>query len=124
MGYRSEVVIIVYGDEENMVAFKKTYDEAYAKLPELEQGWINDCIKADDRNGFDDGRFTFVAEDVKWYEGYVHVDFFIELLEQVDDLGVNSEFIRIGEDNGDVETEYQGGDCEYYLGVTRMIDGI
>jgi hypothetical protein len=124
MGYRSEVAIKVYGNEEKMVDFKKAYDEAYTKLPELEQGWINDCIKADARNGFCGGIFTFVAEDVKWYEEYVNVAFFTELLEKVDDLGVNSEFIRIGESDGDIETEYQGDDCEYYLGVIRMIDGI
>ena len=125
MGYRSEVAIKVYGEEENMVGFKKAYDEALAKLPEVEQGFIDELMKDDDNNGFADGIFTFHAEYIKWYvdSDYVGVNFFMSLLELVDDLGVNSEFVRIGEEYDDIETDYRG-DCEYMLGVTRMIDGI
>lgn len=125
MGYRSEVAIKVYGKEENMVGFKKAYDEALAQLPEVEQGYIDDLMRDNERNGFDDNVFTFHADYIKWYVGYdyVGVNFFMGLLELVDDLGVNSEFVRIGEDYEDIETDYRG-DCEYMLGVTRMIDGI
>lgn len=123
MGYRSEVAIKVYGEAENMVAFKKAYDEALDKLPEVEQGYIDDLMRDNERNGFDDNVFTFHADYIKWYDEYPNVQFFIGLLDLVDELGVNSEFIRVGEDYDDIETDYQG-DCEYMLGIKRMIDGV
>lgn len=124
MGYRSEVAIKVYGDAENMASFNNAYAEAYSALSEEDQTYVNELMGEDVRNGWHDGIFTFHADYIKWYEGYGHIDFFTGLLEQVDDLGVNSEFIRIGEDHDDVVTEYQGDGGEYYLGVIRSIDGV
>lgn len=128
MGYRSEVAIKFYSefsdDAGDMASFKNAYDKAYGALSEEDQGIVDLLMNADEKNGWHDGVFTFHADYVKWYDGYSWVKFFIELLEQVEDLGINSEFIRIGEDYGDIETERQGDGGEYYLNVVRTIDGV
>lgn len=122
MGYRSEIAIKVHGEEAKMLAFKNAYDAGRAELPEEHRAYIDEMNRADDRNGFDDGIFTFHAEEIKWYSSLV-VDFYNGLLELVDELELNSEFVRIGDDDDDVEIVYQG-EHEYILNVVRTIDGI
>jgi hypothetical protein len=128
MGYRSDVAIKVYGDKEGMLKFKKAYDEAYAELPEVEQGYIDDLMREEDVNGFiDDGftdSFTFYTQHIKWYDEYPNVKFFMDLLDRVEDFGINAEFVKIGEEDDDIETTHYGENVEYFLFVNRSIGGI
>jgi hypothetical protein len=124
MGYRSEVAIKVYGDDEGMLEFKKAFDEAHDKLLPEEQGWVDDLMREEEVNGFEDNVFTFHAQDIKWYDNYSHVKFFIGLLDHIEDFGINAEFVRIGEDYDDIVTEQYGDNIDYFLGVSRSIEGI
>jgi hypothetical protein len=73
----------------------------------------------------------FNLPDVKWYESYPDVRMFDKMLRALDvandgsDAGIPgycTEFIRIGEDSGDVEEHHTGEDNQYYLQVRREID--
>ena len=123
MGYRSEVAIMMYGTDEEMAVVKAVYDRLYSAL-DAETKETVDYFMGDDNNGFSEDGFHFHAEDIKWYDGYAHIEFFKEFFNEGDDSGASCEFIRIGEENDDIETDYTGDDNEYRLGVTRLIDGI
>ena len=70
----------------------------------------------------------------KWYSDYDEVKAFNEAVENylgLMNMGVNEgddppefsyEFVRIGEEYDDIETDYQGDHCEYMLGVSRSIN--
>lgn len=124
MGYRSEVAIKVYGDDEGMAKFKKSYDEAFDALPPEEQEYVLLLMREEEANGFTDNVFTFYATYIKWYEDCPQVQFFTGLLDHIEDFGINAEFVRIGEDYDDIETQQYGENIDYFLGVTRSIDGI
>lgn len=66
-------------------------------------------------------------QDVKWYQGYSHVEAvdhavrnFIDTFEANDKDNVAYEAIRIGEETEDIE-EQRSGYCDYRLGVRREI---
>ena len=124
--YHSEVAIKVYGEEANMVAFKYAYDDARANLREVEREFVDRMMAADDKNGFSDGIFSFHAKHTQWRDWHCEVDFFIALLARIKGLKLNSEFVRMGGREDDIEVLYQGEHTRYMLSVvrTRMIDGI
>jgi len=125
MGYRSEVAISIYGDVENMVNFEAAYNAAYEELDSEAKASIDDFMTYDD-NGFNANctAFKFHLDSVKWYELYNDVAFLVGLLSIAEDCEVNSEFVRIGEDYDDIETEYSGENVAFNLGVARSIVGI
>ena len=123
MGYRSEVAIMIYGTAEEMAVVKAVYDRLYSAL-DAETKETVDYVMGDDNNGFSEEGFRFHAEDIKWYDGYAHIEFFKEFFNEGDDSGASCEFIRIGEAYDDIETDYIGDDNEYRLAVTRLIDGV
>jgi hypothetical protein len=123
MGYRSEVAIMMYGTDEEMAVVKAVYDRLYSAL-DAETKETVDYLMGDDDNGFSEEGFRFHAENIKWYDGDAHIEFFKEFFNEGDYSGASCEFIRIGEANDDIETEYTGDDNEYRLGITRLIDGI
>lgn len=61
---------------------------------------------------------------VKWYESYPEVQAWNILLADIsdncEDTGLAYEFVRVGEETDDIETQF-GGDVEFYLGVSRAI---
>lgn len=123
MGYRSEVAIMIYGTAEEMAVVKAVYDRLYSAL-DAETKETVDYVMGDDNNGFSEEGFRFHAEDIKWYDGYAHIEFFKEFFNEGDDSGASCEFIRIGEEYDDIETDYIGDDNEYRLAVTRLIAGV
>lgn len=124
MGYRSEVAIKIYGTEEEMAVVKAVYDKLYTGLDAETKETVDYLMGCSTTNGFSGDGFQFHADDIKWYDGYAHVEFFTDFFNDGDDSGASCEFIRIGEDNDDVECDYIGDDNEYRLGVTRTINGI
>jgi hypothetical protein len=127
MGYRSEVAIMIYGTDEVMEEVKALYDTLYNALDadtKKSVDYLEYLMGNETTNGFSEGGFLFHAEDIKWYDGFSHIEFFKELFNQANDIGASGEFIRIGEDLDDIDTNYTGDDNEYRLGVTRLIDGI
>jgi hypothetical protein len=66
----------------------------------------------------------FTINDVKWYPSFPDVQMFETMLEEFgDDIpGYCTEFVRIGEESGDIEQRQAGDNNEYYLQVRCEID--
>lgn len=125
MGYRSDVAIKIYGDVGVMVEFEAEYVKRFLQLPELEQKWLNDIFNdIPEANGFMDDGFSFYVEQIKWYTDEIVVSFYDGLVEKAEELGLNVEFVRIGEEHDDNETRYEGEDVEYKIGISRSIYGV
>jgi hypothetical protein len=54
---------------------------------------------------FDDTHnlIDFAIDDVKWYDSYPDVTAFMQMLTDVQDLGYEYEFVRVGEESKDIE---------------------
>lgn len=65
-------------------------------------------------------------EGVKWYDSYDDVICWHELLKdaQAEHLSdhLSTEFVRVGEESGDIVEEYDGGDVEQYTYAVQSID--
>lgn len=133
MGYRSTVAISIYGNEAEMKELKAFAKSSFAALSKENQTAVDDLIEEANSNGAGDiweyqGKldFNFYIEDIKWYEGYPDVDFFIALMEKAktfDNLVV--EYVCIGEELDDITQEYSydnQGQCEYRLNVNRTVE--
>tara|TARA_R110000764_G_C10824909_1_gene362093 strand:- start:47 stop:442 length:396 start_codon:yes stop_codon:yes gene_type:complete len=119
MGYRSDVAIAIYGEEDQMAAFI-----AATRLQGNVAEVFNEC-EMYPYLGRDKPMFMLTAQfdEVKWYDGYPDVDRwnkFLVLAQDHDDH-INCEFARIGEDRNDTVFEWVGPDVEYHLGLRREI---
>jgi hypothetical protein len=123
MGYRSDVLLLVYADKNT----KSEIETAYAALKTL----MNTAFKevADmfhDNTEWIDRAYTlkFMMEDVKWYESYPDVQAFMEMTVFFRDEshGYCTEFIRIGEEIDDVEEMHTGENQDYRACVERRIE--
>jgi hypothetical protein len=120
MGYRSDVAIKIYGTTEQMVAVKAYYDQSYECLSDESKKSVEWIIH---KHGFDDNNFSLYVNNVKWYEEYNHIKFFINLYKKADHIGANVEFCRIGEDTEDCQVENYGDSNQYTMHIARTIDG-
>ena len=121
MGYRSDLVAAFYvKDAKHFPVVKLWLDENFP----MEQ--LGDSIRWFDRG------MVFEAQSVKWYDDYndvkafnAAVDKFLQLVNadrKNDDTPIFLyEFVRLGENYEDIDTLYEGYDCECLLGVTREI---
>jgi len=108
MGYRSEVAYVIGFDtkerrEEFVALIRVRGDELWTALQE--------CGIEENRP-----RINFYTSDAKWYDSYPDVkmhDRLLEFISQNYDLddGVGWKFIRVGEEQGDVD-ERDGGDSD------------
>lgn len=124
MGYRSEVTALIYPDGGEHSAlnynklkllmnttFKQVFDE-WGGEREFNDGWEwNDDVLV----------LQFTATSVKWYDSYPEVERFVKFLEEVQELEYQYEFIRLGEEDDDMETD-STGDANSYLSVRREIE--
>ena len=121
MGYISNVGAAIYPrDTSDTAAQRKEKYEALRVLMATRFKPVMDALG--DCAEWVDNALTlqFYIENVKWYEGYTDVDTFMQFLKDVVDLGYEYEFVRIGEEEDDVErkcSEYSG----YTLSVHRQI---
>jgi hypothetical protein len=124
MGYRSDVQALIYpanGDTNLLeydklkllmnTTFKELFDE-WGGEREYEDGW-----EWDDTHRV----LQFIATSVKWYDSYSEVQRFVKFLEEVHELEYEYEFIRIGEEDNDIETD-STGDAEGFMYVSRTIE--
>lgn len=119
MGYRSDVAYVIQFDtierKREFVALRKLVPETHKALSE--------CKRVDDDSLY----ITAEFENVKWYEGYDDVEMHMNMLRELDGdgesgvEGVGAQFIRIGEEHDDTETEYYGTIEVYALSVHRDI---
>jgi len=115
MGYRSDVAICIYGPKDTMTALVAAA-RIQGGMPVNDFGGLHMFDYGDNKH-----MIHAYYEEVKWYDGYEDVDTWTAFLEQAaefDDL--STEFVRIGEDNADIEMEQQG-DCQWYLGTNRSV---
>jgi len=129
MGYRSDLMVLIYPDVD------KVEDEE-AKYQQLKL--LMGTTFKDVSDEFGDPYMTWVdsdrvlkfkLDDVKWYPNYRDVQMFEQMLtafkcydEDSDIKGYCTEYVRIGEDNNDVDEVCTGDNNHYYLQVRRTID--
>ena len=66
-------------------------------------------------------------DDTKWYDGYSDVDAWNKLVrDALSDCGenddLNVEFVRVGEETGDLDHEYRGENVQHYCGVAQRVE--
>jgi len=126
MGYRSDVSIAIYAPEPEMTAFiaaQRLKQAAWIKDRYHVNKYVTRCVD-DNGSKYDKTIVLILAEFdcVKWYSHFDDVSCWVRCIGDAQGLNLNTEFVRIGDDYEDVETEYTGGDCSYHLGVTRSIE--
>ena len=121
MGYRSDVACVVYPD---VFSNPATNEEKYNLLKTLMgTRYANVMEELGNNSSWDDDRkmLQFVFNNTKWYESFDDVRLFMEFKDDIPQLGYCVEFVRIGENDDDNETQYRGENVEYVLGISRSI---
>lgn len=123
MGYRSNLVALIYPDTETKAEDKEPY-EALKTLMNTAFKEVADTFH-DDMTWVDGSScLKFDIRDAKWYESYPEVQAFDRMMEFFRDAehGYCTEFIRIGEDADDVETSDSGHYVVGFMHVRREIE--
>jgi hypothetical protein len=117
MGYRSEVKAVVYptNRQQNKDKYEQLRFLMGTTFKDVFDEWSNH-FRWNDKQYV----LVFEAEDVKWYETYPEVQRIEAFLDEVRDLEYETEFVRVGEEEGDIETNYSG-DSEFMLGARTYI---
>ena len=119
MGYRSDVKALIYpqGGEHNLLNYDKLKLLMNTTFKDVMDYWEDPYFTWDDKHRV----LVFDANSVKWYDSYPEIVRFIKFLQEVHELEYEYEFIRIGEDDNDIETD-STGDAQSYLCVRREIE--
>lgn len=110
MGYRSEVAYVIAFDEDSQ-AMGKFINWVLASNDEHMITALKECEVDMDRQ-----RINFYQEDVKWYESYADVQGHTRLKELCNDPETpfyphaHAKFIRVGEEQSDIEEIDYGDD--------------
>ena len=117
MGYRSEVKSLVYGDKDLMDEFIKDNTDLIDALENDFDGHIETIEKPVET-------FIYLNLDyAKWYESYSDVSRWHNILKLADDAGLKFEFVRVGEENGDIEYKHSNkAACDYFLIAVTTIE--
>jgi hypothetical protein len=131
MGYRSNLMVLIYPDVDKVEAESPKYDQ----LKVLMGTTFKHMSDADGFGEYmtwldSDHVLKFQLDDVKWYPSYPDVQMFEKMLgtfkgsgdDEEDITGYCTEFVRIGEESDDVEEVHTGHNNHYYLSVRREID--
>lgn len=129
MGYRSDVVALIYPEPQPPDSLGE--QELYEQLKLLMATQFKDVVEmgfGENMTWHDDTRvLKFDIQSVKWYDSYSDVKAFTEMLasfkgyDDADIKGYCTEFVRIGEDYDDVEIDRTGDNGHYYLSVNREV---
>lgn len=134
MGYRSDIMLVVYPDytdAERQVGLRESIirkkgEDKFNTLKLLMQTKFKDVAELWDLE-FDDDKHRLVisADNIKYYESYDEIASFEQFKDEVVELGYCMEFARIGEEYDDVILENMGNSVEYVLRINReiVIDG-
>jgi hypothetical protein len=116
MGYRSDVALAFYADNDENWPPMRLWLNAYKPR----------SIEADSYRD-DEGKHRIIVQffSVKWYESYGDVQeimtWYTEYISNFEGIGGCSEYVRLGEEVDDIVTEYNGDNVQYILGVMRDI---
>jgi len=126
MGYRSVVEAVFYTRDKEQAPLLKLYvDENFPK-----NGELRECLTP--INAPKVWGYHFICDDVKWYESYTFVQEFNEFAEKfvgfseskegadAKQLNWAYEFVRLGEDTGDIEEE-RSDNADFILSVSREV---
>lgn len=109
MGYRSDVTAVMYGAPDKVAAFiaAERLGENVFDFGELKGMFVlgEQRIDAPINGDFTgEGKaIWFEADQWKWYDSYESVSKFDSLLARAEEMGLEYEFVRIGEEDGDIE---------------------
>jgi hypothetical protein len=119
MGYRSDVKALIYpvSGETNLLEYEKLKTLMNTTFRDVFEAWDDEYLKWDDEHRV----LVFEAEGIKWYDSYPDVARFTRFLDEVHELEYEYEFIRLGEEDDDVESD-STGDSQGFLYVTRSIE--
>jgi hypothetical protein len=119
MGYRSDVKALIYplGGEHNLLEYDKLKLLMNTTFKDVYDYWQDPYFTWDDTHRV----LVFDANSVKWYDMYPEVMRFPKFLNEAHELGYEWEFIRLGEEDEDIESD-RTGDAEGYLYVQRSIE--
>jgi len=123
MGYRSQVMALIYperGNDDMVAKYEQLKVLMATTFKDVTDEYFGSCMEWMDA----DRVLKFTMDDVKWYPSYKDVQAFETMLDEFgDDIpGYCTEFVRIGEETDDVECRSTGDNNEYYLQVRREID--
>lgn len=122
MGYRSNVAYAIrFKDKEHLQGFL-----AAVRMTELDdqeaKKAFDDLLEYSEYNKESGNWLTFETEDIKWYDTFLYVQAHHRFLELSEDFDGSWEFIRLGENDDDVERQTGGNDPPYALRVSRQIE--
>jgi hypothetical protein len=119
MGYRSDVQALIYpaNGDTNLLEYDKLKTLMNTTFKDVLDFWSEDYFTWDDKHRV----LKFSAPSIKWYDSYPEVDRFPKFLADVHELEYEYEFIRLGEEDDDVE-EDSTGDAQGYMYVSRSIE--
>jgi len=129
MGYRSNLMVLIYPDVDKVEAESPKYEQLKLLMNTTFKNVVEEF--GGNMTWMDSARvLKFEIEDVKWYPTYSDVQMFEKMLgtfkgsgdDDEDITGYCTEFVRIGEDTEDVEEAHTGHNNHYYLSVRREID--
>ena len=124
MGYRSDVIVLIYPDAPTLLDERPLYDQLKVLLATTFKHVIDEHFEACMTWLDKDHVLKFSLQDVKWYPDYEDVKQFEAMLDafQSEEIaGYCTEFIRVGEESDDVTECRSGGNNQYYLHVNRSI---
>ena len=118
MGYTSQVVFAARGPKENIIAAITTW-RLNLKHPEELKNVLGELNLNEDGNEY---ILTFQA-NCKWYASYLDVQMFEALFDSLrdDEEGIDTAFIRAGENDDDTETRYSGNDPYELASLRREV---
>ena len=125
MGYRSVVGIMFKRDNKDAPSIPTLL--ALAKTKGILQGDTLGQYWNDEDYGWNEDKFLFYVEDVKWYDSYPDVQSMDKLFEFVEELSNESEgsysgmFCRLGENDDDTEQKSFGANPWGEMWIIRDI---
>jgi len=129
MGYRSEVRSCIYSDNHELfdafISGQKLVDNKV-----FSSEWFGDSLeetKMEYKNT--DGEviqtikiLSLKGDDWKWYDDYSDVKAWHKLLSDAEDAGLNYEFCRVGEEDGDIQYDTGGSEVEHFIDTYTHIN--
>lgn len=108
MGYRSEVKSVIYQTEKE---FDKFYEDNKEEIDYFQDAFRSLSIATK-------GQYKVLflnCYDVKWYDVFPEVQAWHKFLAKAEAAGMFYEFVRLGEDDSDVEIDYGTNDSGNYI---------
>jgi hypothetical protein len=130
MGYRSNLMVLIYPDVETAADMAPKYEQLKLLMgttfKDVVDEFFGSCMTWMDSEHV----LKFDIPDVKWYPSYPDVQMFEKMLaafkgscdDDEDITGYCTEWVRIGEESDDTEESHTGDNNNYYLQVRRTID--